>query len=94
MELDRIIHQPIRCRILTYLVAQGPADYVTIRSKFDLTDGHMTTHMRELIEAKYVSFEKDFVDNKRPRTTYKITALGRKQLIAYSKAIHKILAGE
>jgi predicted ArsR family transcriptional regulator len=93
-ELDRVIHQPVRTRIVAYLASHGPTDYVTLRNTLGLSDGHMTTHMRELIESEYVSFEKEFVDNKKPRTTYKLSPTGRKQFGAYIKALHEILKGE
>ena len=90
-DLDRVLHQPIRTRIVAFLASNGPTDYVTIRTKFKLTDGHMTTHMRELLKCEYVSYEKDFVDNKTPRTTYKLTAIGKKQFTAYTKALLEII---
>ena len=94
MELDRIIHQPVRTRIVAFLASRGPTDYVTLRDALELTDGHMTTHMRELVGSEYVSFEKDFVDNKKPRTTYKLSPLGRKQFAAYLKTLKEIVEGK
>ena len=91
MELDRIIHQPVRTRIVAYLASHGQTDYVTLRNALALSDGHMTTHMRELVGSEYVSFEKDFVDNKKPRTTYKLSPMGRKQFSAYIKALKEII---
>jgi DNA-binding MarR family transcriptional regulator len=64
-----------------------------LRNALDLTDGHMTTHMRELLGAEYVSFEKDFVDNKKPRTTYRLSPAGRKQFGAYIKTLKEIIKG-
>jgi DNA-binding MarR family transcriptional regulator len=93
VELDRIIHQPVRTRIVAYLASRGPTDYVTLRDNLGLTDGHMTTHMRELVGAEYVTFEKDFVDNKKPRTTYKLSPQGKKQFAAYLKALKEIVEG-
>ncbi|HAR43453.1 MAG TPA: transcriptional regulator [Bdellovibrionales bacterium] len=93
MELDRIIHQPIRTKIVAFLASRGTTDYVTLRDSLGLTDGHMTTHMRELIGSEYVSFEKDFVDNKKPRTTYKLSAFGKKQFASYLKTLKEIVEG-
>jgi predicted ArsR family transcriptional regulator len=90
MELDRIIHQPVRTRIVAFLASRGPVDYVTLRNALRLTDGHMTTHMGELVGSKYVRFAKDFVDNKKPRTTYRLTTQGKRQFAAYLKALRKI----
>jgi len=91
MEFDRIIHQPVRTRIVAFLAKHGPTDYVTLRDQLGLSDGHMTTHMRELIGAEYVRFEKEFVDNKKPRTTYKLNATGRKRFAAYREVLKKLV---
>lgn len=89
-ELNRILHQPIRTRIMALLVARGACDYVTIKKEFHLSDGHMTTHMKELLAHEYVAMEKSFVDNK-PRTTYYVTKIGKKAFAEYIKALRKII---
>ena len=67
---------------MTYLVGCSSCDYKTLKDRFCLSDGHMTTHMRELLEHGYVVVVKEFIEN-RPRTTYKITPAGRHALQAY-----------
>ncbi len=90
---DRVIHQPVRTRIVALLASRGHTDYVTLRNLLGLTDGHMATHMRELVSAEYVSFEKEFVDNKKTRTTYNLSALGKKQFAAYLKTLKELVEG-
>ncbi len=90
-ELNRVLHQPIRTRIMAYLLAAGSADYTTIKNMFALSDGHMSTHMRELIEHKYVEVEKMFVNNK-PRTTYYLTREGKEAFSEYVTALKKIIS--
>jgi len=89
-ELNRILHQPIRTRIMALLVARGSCDYNTLKKEFNLSDGHMTTHMRELIEHHYVEVEKTFVDNK-PRTTYYLTQTGRDAFAGYVRSLKHIM---
>lgn len=90
-ELDRILHQPIRTQIMAYLIACDSCDYTTLKNKFELSDGHMTTHMRELLEHKYVVAEKEFINNK-PRTTYHITPEGRTAFGAYITTLKRIIS--
>lgn len=90
-ELNRVLHQPIRTRIMAYLVASGSSDYTTLKKMFDLSDGHMTTHMRELLEHEYVQTEKTFVQNK-PRTTYYLTAKGRDAFLDYVAVLKTIIS--
>ncbi len=89
-DLNRVLHQPIRTRIMAFLVANGSCDYTTLKNQFNLTDGHMTTHMRELLENEYVAMEKSFVHNK-PRTTYSITQQGKKAFEDYIDTLKKII---
>ena len=91
-ELDRVIHQPVRTRIMALLCGRGTCDYSTLKRTLELSDGHMTTHMRELLASGYVEMEKAFVDNK-PKTTYQVTREGRKKFANYVDALKKIITG-
>lgn len=90
-ELDRVLHQPIRTKIMSYLATHKHADYATLKKLFTLSDGHMTTHMKELVENKYVTVKKEFIDNK-PRTTYSITPKGIDAFLNYVQTLKKIIS--
>ena len=89
-ELNRILHQPIRTRIMAYLIAHGSCNYKQLKTQFELSDGHMTTHMRELLEHNYVEMEKTFINNK-PCTTYHVTDIGRQEFAEYVQRLKKII---
>lgn len=90
-KLDRIIHQPIRTQIMAYLISRGSSDYTEIKKQLGLSDGHMTTHMRELLEHHYVEAKKRFIDNK-PCTTYYITQKGQDAFAQYIIALKNIIS--
>lgn len=90
-DLDQIIHQPIRTKIIAYLINTGACDYTTLKKTLDLSDGHMSTHMKLLVESEYVDVEKSFVDNK-PKTTYKISKLGKKKFSEYVTNLKNLIA--
>jgi predicted ArsR family transcriptional regulator len=90
LELDKVIHQPIRTQILAMLINEGPTDYSSIKKRLELSDGHMTTHMKELTSSGYVVNEKEFVNNK-PKTTYKITREGKKRFAEYVDILKKLI---
>jgi DNA-binding MarR family transcriptional regulator len=48
--------------------------------------------MRKLEEAGYVAVDKSFV-GRRPRTTLKLTAVGRKAWIAYLDQLRRLTGG-
>jgi len=89
-ELDRVLHQPIRTKIMAYLVACDECDFTTIKKLFDLNDGHMTTHMSELIESGYVEAEKALVDGK-VKTIYSATKKGKKAFEAYVETLKNLI---
>jgi len=89
-ELDQIIHQPIRTKIIALLLNSSECDYSTIKSSLDLTDGHMSTHMKVLVNEKYVEMEKSFVDNK-PKTTYRMSKFGKKKFTEYIQTLRAII---
>lgn len=90
-DLDQIIHQPVRTKIIAYLVSGGACDFTTLKKALDLTDGHMSTHMKLLVENGYVDMEKTFVDNK-PKTTYKISKDGKKKFAEYINSLKNLIA--
>jgi predicted transcriptional regulator len=89
-DLDQIIHQPVRTKIIALLVSGGVSDFTTIKKTLELTDGHMSTHMKLLVESEYVDIEKTFVDNK-PKTTYKISKLGKKKFTEYINSLKNLI---
>lgn len=90
-DLNPILHQPIRTKIMAYLVTARKADFTTLKKALALTDGHMSTHMKLLVEENYVEVEKAFVENK-PKTTYRLTAAGKKAFSEYVASLKKILS--
>jgi DNA-binding MarR family transcriptional regulator len=92
-ELDDIIHQPVRLRIMAALTALGAreqVDFSFLKEKLELTDGNLGAHLRTLEEAGYVLVEKTFVD-RRPKTFVAASAAGRKAFAAHVAALQAIL---
>ncbi len=92
IQLDEVIHQPVRTRIIAYLINCTECDYTTLKKTLGLTDGHMSTHMKVLIAKEYVSMTKQFVKNK-PKTTYKVTDLGKENFKNYLDTLKRIIEG-
>ena len=75
---------------MAYLVTARKADFSELKRALALTDGHMSTHMKLLVEANYVEAEKSFVANK-PKTTYRLTGEGKRAFSEYVATLKKIL---
>ena len=90
-ELNRILHQPIRTQVMAYLVTHDTCDFNAVKKLFNLSDGHMTTHMRELLGSGYVMAEKLTIDGK-SKTIYHITPEGRAAFVEYVSELRKIIS--
>ena len=92
-ELDDLIHQPVRLRImaaLTSLDAREQVDFSYLKEKLALTDGNLGAHLRALEEAGYILVEKTFVE-RRPKTFVTASATGRRAFAAHVAALQSIL---
>jgi DNA-binding MarR family transcriptional regulator len=90
VELNRILHQPVRTRIMAYLIVHDCAEYLTLKRELNLSDGHMTTHMRELLEHQYVTMEKSIVNNK-TKTVYHVATRGKAAFQEYVDTLRRII---
>jgi DNA-binding MarR family transcriptional regulator len=94
-ELDSLIHQPARLRVMAALTALplgATADFTTLGRLLKLTDGNLGAHLASLEEAGYIKAEKLFVDRK-PRTRLSATRLGRARFREHVEALRGIIEG-
>ena len=89
-ELNTIIHQPIRLKIVSALKALPTGEmleFVRLKKIVEATEGNLGAHIQTLEQAGYIAVEKDLADN-RPRTRVKLTRQGRRAFedyVAYLK---------
>lgn len=88
-DIDRVIHEPVRLRILTILTGVDLADFKFLLTTLGLSRGNLSSHMDKLQRAGYVDIEKSF-NGKLPHTDYQITASGREALSGYWAALDQI----
>jgi DNA-binding HxlR family transcriptional regulator len=88
--LDSAIHGPIRLGVITALQTSGPLDFTTLKRRLAVSDGGLGLHLEKLEQAGYITCRKAFV-GKRPRSTYRITAAGRRSLASYLDAMQAII---
>mgnify|MGYP001614470514 FL=1 len=88
-ELDRVIHEPARLRVLSLLSGAGTADFTFLMKALGLTNGNLSCHMDKLEKSGYVEVSKTF-QGKLPLTTYTITQTGRQSLKEYWANMERI----
>ena len=90
LQLDRVIHEKGRLAIMSMLAASPELSFTEMRDTLKMTDGNLTTHIRTLQEAGYVSVTKSFQNN-RPLTTCSLTSAGKKAFTGYINLLEEII---
>jgi DNA-binding MarR family transcriptional regulator len=76
---------------MTVLNEVALADFTYLLIATGLTRGNLSTHMAKLVSGGYVEERKGFVDRK-PRTEYSLTTVGRTAYRRYLKAWRRLTA--
>ena len=93
LELDRIMHEPARLKIMAYLNVVSRADFVFLLSRTGLTWGNLSSHMSKLEDAGYIEVEKEIKD-KRSHTMLSLTNKGRAAFDDYRSAMLVLLGNK
>ena len=92
-ELNEVIHQPARLRIMSVL-SQFPTgdqvEFVYLKKILNLTDGNLGAHINKLEQTGYVLTEKQFVKRK-PCTYISMTRQGRNAYEEYVETLTSVL---
>jgi DNA-binding MarR family transcriptional regulator len=95
-DLNELIHQPVRLRIMAALVTleeDGQLEFTYLRDLLSVTDGNLGAHLRKLEDAGYVELSKTFVARK-PRTYVSANSRGRRAFEDHVAALQVIMRGE
>ena len=88
--IDDVIHGRIRLGIMAYLSGAETADFNTLKTRLQTTDGNLSVHLRKLEEAGFVAVTKSFIGRK-PLTQARLTEEGRAAFVAYLDAMAGLL---
>lgn len=91
-ELDKIVHERARLRILTYLAAsqKEKVSFSELQEKLEFTSGNLSIQLKKLDQADYVKIEKTFKDNK-PHTSIQLTVEGSEALRKYINEMEQLI---
>ena len=84
--IDEVIHGRLRLGIMAYLSGVGTADFNTLKTRLQTTDGNLSVHLRKLEEAGFVEVAKSF-QGRKPLTRATMTEAGRDAFVAYLDAM-------
>lgn len=90
IEIDPLLHQPVRTHLVAYLAARGEASFPELKRALALTDGNLDAHIKKLVAAKYVKMRKAEGET-RPQTSYRLTESGRRAFEGYVDSLQRLL---
>ncbi len=90
VNLNDVIHEKNRLLILSLMLKEGELSFGDLKEFTGMTDGNLASHLRILEENKIIEVKKSFLRRK-PRTTYKLTSLGKEKFINYLETLKKFL---
>jgi DNA-binding MarR family transcriptional regulator len=89
-DLDQLIHERLRLGIISALAVHDALSFTELRDLLRTSDGNLSVQARRLEDAGYVTCQKRFEDRK-PKTTYRLTAKGRAALEHYLQTLAGML---
>ena len=86
-----LLSDRVRLAIMGTLAALSEeVDFNTLLQELNLSKGNLSTHMLKLEESGLVEVKKEFVGRK-PRTSYRCSDVGRREVQNYLKQIEQML---
>lgn len=82
VEIDKLIHEPARLKIIAQLYVVESADFLFIMRQTGLSQGNVSGHLSKLEDAAYVEINKGYI-GKRPQTMISLTKKGRESFKKY-----------
>ncbi|MDD2210848.1 MAG: transcriptional regulator [Candidatus Cloacimonetes bacterium] len=92
-EIDRMIHEPARLRIMIYLSLIQEADFTNLLYNTKLSRGNLSAQLQKLEAVGYIDINKKFI-KRIPRTLVLITDAGVKALRKYKENLNRILSSD
>jgi DNA-binding MarR family transcriptional regulator len=88
--LNKAFESRVRLGIMSLLVVNESMDFNKMKELLQLTDGNLSSHAAALEKSGYILIEKEF-RGKKPRTTYILTASGRKAFDGHLNYLEKLI---
>jgi DNA-binding MarR family transcriptional regulator len=89
---DPLLLSEVRLGVVAALLARPSATFSDLKDLLGLTQGNLSIHLQKLEEAGYVLVKKDFV-GRRPRTTCRLSAKGRRALHDHVENLRRLADG-
>jgi DNA-binding MarR family transcriptional regulator len=88
--LNKNFENRVRLGMMSVLMVNDWVDFTEMKELLQVTDGNLASHSTALEKVEYIEVKKEFV-GKKPRTSYRVTVLGRQAFQSHLAALEKLL---
>lgn len=88
--LNKAFESRVRLGIMSILMVNQAADFITLKQQLNVTDGNIASHINALEKLQYLEVIKQFI-GKKPNTSYKATKAGKKAFTEHLDALEKLI---
>lgn len=88
--LNKDFESRVRLGMLSILMVNDWVDFNEMKQLLKVTDGNLASHSSALEKKEYLEVKKEFI-GKKPRTSYKATALGKQVFKNHLEALEKLM---
>lgn len=87
---DKAFENKVRLGVMAALMVNDQLDFNRLKELLNVTDGNLASHLRNLEDNGYVTFEKEF-SGRKPRTIYWATVNGKDAFKKHIKGLEDLL---
>lgn len=89
-KLNKNFESRVRLGIMSVLIVNDWVDFTEMKALLSITDGNLASHSSALEKSEYIEIKKEFV-GKKPKTSYRITNLGRVAFKEHLNYLEKLI---
>ncbi|WP_177760981.1 winged helix-turn-helix domain-containing protein [Flavobacterium sp. I3-2] len=88
--LNKEFESRVRLGMMSVLMVNEWVDFTEMKNLLQVTDGNLASHSAALEKNQYIEIKKEFV-GKKPRTSYKITEIGKRAFQEHLNFLEKMM---
>lgn len=93
LNFNKAFENRVRLGVMSILMVNDSVEFVRLKELLQVTDGNLASHLSALEKEGYVAVIKQFV-NRKPQTSYAVTAVGKKAFTEHLNSLEKLLKGQ
>jgi DNA-binding MarR family transcriptional regulator len=93
LKFNKAFENRVRLGIMSVLMVNDSVEFTRLKELLQVTDGNLASHLSALEKEGYVAVIKQFV-NRKPNTSYAVTAGGKKAFNEHLNVLEKLLRNQ